>query len=165
MLNSKLKEKLSEVLPNLQLDLIDDFRQRETMDLVLNPEKPLEHARGSPLVIGPEDNEHTGEFFNIESLPIQFLEGLDWGALENPDFDVIVGIPGALNGISDGSGSSGTNCLESIEGRGDHVSRKSEGFRLWLNGRHRGAWGAVRFCHHLLVPRIGQLEQRPAGIS
>jgi len=113
MLNNKLKEKLSEVLPKLQLDLIEDFRQREVMDSSPQPmcSGASEKAHHADHVAGQHDS-NKGD----ESLGIGFLESLNWGTLDDPDFDVIIDMPGALDGIFGEYGSSATNDMDSTEG-------------------------------------------------
>jgi hypothetical protein len=117
MLNSRLKEKLSEVLPKLQLDLIEDFRQREVVD----PQPKLDgtsenaHVQDNCPVAGQHDGHQQDGSSSMDNLPIQFLEGLDWGLLDDPDFDVIIDMPGALDELFNGSGSSATYDLESAE--------------------------------------------------
>jgi hypothetical protein len=83
MLNKRLKQKLSEVLPKLQLDLIDDFRRREAVNLPPQA-STSEYAPDHP-VAGQHNIPRYDEPFGIDELP------LDVESTERPDLTMISG--------------------------------------------------------------------------
>jgi len=140
MLNNSLKQKLSEVLPRLQLDLIDDFRRGEGADSphASPPPPPLQASSMSASTHQlPDDfsqnmaaqhkipQQHGGSHppFDMENLnlPLEFLGSLDWGLLPDPDFDIAIGMPGSFHNNEnyinafDHDGSLATQDLESTE--------------------------------------------------
>jgi hypothetical protein len=110
LLGEKLKQKLSEELPKLQLKLIDDFRKQETSH---DPATPLEDSPDLATAGDPGDAAlHVYNEISNAEFPMGLLENMDWTAFDVPEFDFTITYP-PPGGSSEGS--SVTHDLESPE--------------------------------------------------
>ncbi len=119
IINEKLKQKLSEVLPKLQLKLIDDFRK-------LGSTKHPTQSGNVPDTIPAEHHDlGMGDKTSDMIDPLAFLESMDWGDFGDPNFDVGVVI---TQHQSEGSseGSLAIQDLESTEGFPDMLPGKTK---------------------------------------
>lgn len=96
MLNEKLKQKLSEVLPQLQLELIDDFRRLDSTPQPTAPEN-ITSPTGDEESVSPLPLHN--EVFDVTD-HLDFLGNIDWESLGDPKFDIII-TPPQVEGTSE----------------------------------------------------------------